>query len=156
MGLQDVDFGTFSFADVEPGGPQPIPSGWRFLRIETWEETKTKGGKAPGTLMYSSSFSVCDGSEHDGRYVFDNFVMGGDRLRDTIARLKALLIAAGIDEDTINAKGFDPTTEWGAENLVGRQVDGKLAFKKATEDYDAGNSIRDYRPHTFGEEDFLS
>jgi len=147
------------FADVKPGqGADPLPTNKYRLRIERWEETEADGsGKTPeGSLIYKVGFQVV-GGEHDGEWVFDQLIIAGVMASQNLGRLKGLAAAAGIAVKVYDSGDWDPDSEWGQENLVGKEVTGHVVYRKAnaTKGTDAGNNIRKYETCVFTPDDMV-
>jgi hypothetical protein len=142
-----------SFANVEPdAGSKPVANGWYHCRIERWEETETKSGNAPGTLMYKLAVAIV-GGKYAKRWGWTQFVMDGNDV--AMGAIMAFWVAAGIDVDEIRAEDFDPNDEWGAEKLVGMELDVKFGYKAEQNGHDEANKLTDYRVHEFTDDDLL-
>lgn len=137
---------------------EPLPKGRHPFVIEQYSETKTSAqSKTPDALMYKVALSrTGDPEDGGGKWVFDYIVIAGPRARDNLGKLKALCVATGTDEDIVDADDFDPNTEWGQENLVGRHVDAELTVGKATEEYpNPSNNVQAYYEHHYSDGDLL-
>lgn len=140
-------------------GNEPLPKGKHPFLIERFEETAAGDtGKFPGALMYKVGLKRTGDksvTEHAGKWCFDNILIAGERAEDNLGRLKALCLAAGVAEDVVNSDDFDPNTEWGEENLIGKHVDAEVYTTKASAEYKAGNGIDSYHEHMFSDDDLI-
>jgi cellobiose-specific phosphotransferase system component IIB len=137
-------------------GIESLPRGRFSFEIARFEEAETSAeAKNPGALMYKVGLKCTGPDQYSGKWVFDQIVLAGPRLRDNMGRLRALLEAAGIPTEEIDDQKFRPTTEWGQINLIGRTVDADVYPTPATDQYRAGNGVSAYYSHEFGDAELL-
>lgn len=144
--------------DVEANqGSNPLPKSRYTFLVERYDESETGENSkvGGGELMYKVGLSVQSNDQYNGKWVFDYITMAGPRLNDNMGRLRGLLEACGTSEDDMAAPSFDPNTEWGQENVVGRVVEGDVYVTKASENFSAGNGVEAYYQHEFTDADLI-
>lgn len=152
MGFADIGL---KMTDVRANqGAEALPKARYVLRVERYTEGETSAeAKTPNTLCYKVGLKV-EAGDWAGKWVWDTITMGGDRFNDNVGRLRALFEACGITEDDMMVKGFDPNTEWGAENLVGKVVKAEVYTSKPSADFpNPSNGVTSYHEHEFTDAD---
>lgn len=129
----------FDADEVEPQGDfDPIPAGWYRAFISEHETKETKAGTGKFLELV---WEVSDG-EHENRKVWDRLNL--DNPNETaveIARasLSAICRAVGVAKPE------------SADDLVGKEVEIKVAIQPAKGEYSASNIVKGYRPKGEGE-----
>ena len=83
---------NFSKESIE--GPQPAPDGWYTLILKDFKPAFTKDPNKPKSLNLNPIIEISDGTEHDGKRIFENLSTNGDYAQSIVL---ALIHATGVE-----------------------------------------------------------
>ena len=90
-----------NFSKESYEGPSPAPDGWYPLILKDFRPAFTKDTSKPKSLNLNPVIEIADGSEHDGKRIFENLSTNGDFAQSIVL---CLIHSTGV-EATINPDG---------------------------------------------------
>lgn len=146
-----------SLADVKANqGSGAVPKGHYVLEVVHYQQTvSSEQSKNPGALLYKVGFKVVS-KEYKGSRVWMNNSVTLDNYDRAWGLMVGLFTAVGVSKKEIDGPDFDPTDEWGKQNVIGQVVESDIYVTPAKGDFKEGNGFDNFVEHEMTSDDLLN